>query len=80
MVTINGNLFKANTGNGIQNDGTAVNNIGEPIDLPAEYNSWGDYDGPTGTDGDGVGGSVDVQSLDLLGGLRRYGTQYPGTQ
>ena len=31
VVTIEGNLFKNNDGNGIQNDGTAVNNIGETI-------------------------------------------------
>lgn len=51
VVTIEGNLFKFNGGNGIQNDGATAN-------LPAEYNSWGDFAGPAA--GDGVGGSVDA--------------------
>ncbi len=54
IVTIEGNLFKDNGGNGIQNDGAT-----DP--LPAEYNSWGDIDGPTDTGdaGDGVSSMVD---------------------
>lgn len=52
VVTIQGNLFKVNGGNGVQNDGATTN-------LNVEYNSWGDVAGPTGTLGDGVGGSVD---------------------
>lgn len=49
-VTIEGNLFKVNGGNGIQHNGNGT--------LPATYNSWGDVDGPLVGDGDGVGGSV----------------------
>ncbi len=52
VVTIQGNLFKVNGGNGVQNNGATTN-------LNAEYNSWGDVSGPTGSLGDGVGGSVD---------------------
>lgn len=52
VVTIQGNLFKVNGGNGVQNNGATAN-------LNVEYNSWGDLAGPTGTLGDGVGGSVD---------------------
>lgn len=52
VVTIQGNLFKVNGGNGVQNNGATAN-------LNVEYNSWGDVAGPTGTLGDGVGGSVD---------------------
>jgi len=51
VVTIEGNLFKVNGGNGIQHDGNGT--------LPAEYNSWGDPAGPSGPLGDGVGGVVD---------------------
>lgn len=52
VITIEGNLFKFNGGNGIQNDGATPS-------LPAEYNSWGDIDG-SASGGDGVGGSVDA--------------------
>jgi|GEM_PF-3205026 len=53
VVTIEGNLFKSNGGNGIQHDGIGT--------LPAEYNSWGDPDGPASlTGGDGIGGAVDA--------------------
>jgi hypothetical protein len=52
VVTIEGNLFKVNGGNGIQHDGTGT--------LPATYNSWGDMGGPLVGDGDGVGGSGSV--------------------
>lgn len=48
VVTIEGNLFKENTGNGIQN------NSGNEI--VATYNSWGHVDGPD--DGDGVSDDV----------------------
>ncbi len=52
VITIEGNLFKFNGGNGIQNDGATAS-------LPAEYNSWGDIDGyQSATGGDGIGGSV----------------------
>jgi hypothetical protein len=51
VLTLEGNLFKDNGGNGIRNDsGTA---------LLAEYNSWGDYGGPTADAGDGVSAGVD---------------------
>jgi len=46
ITTIEGNLFKANTGNGIQND--------SGNSLMAEYNSWGDIGGPA--TGDGISG------------------------
>lgn len=52
VVTIQGNLFKVNGGNGVQNDGDTAN-------LNVEYNSWGADQGPTVAGGDGVGGSVD---------------------
>ncbi len=52
VVTIEGNLFKVNGGNGIQHNGNGT--------LPAEYNSWGDPDGPAGPLGDGIGGLVDA--------------------
>ena len=55
VVTIEGNLFEDNGGNGIQNDGTTAN-------LPAQYNNWNDMAGPAGTNGDGVGGSVDASN------------------
>ena len=48
---IEGNLFKANGGNGIQNDGTT-----DPLD--AEYNSWGHLAGPAW--GDGISSQVDA--------------------
>ena len=50
VVTINGNLFKDNTGPGVRHDGTGT--------LNAEYNSWGDIGGPMTGVGDGVAGSV----------------------
>jgi hypothetical protein len=50
-VEIKGNLFMDNAGEGVDNtNGTA------PID--ATYNAWGDYNGPTGTNGDGVSANV----------------------
>ena len=51
VVTIEGNLFKANGGNGIQNDGTT-----DPLD--AEHNSWGHLAGPAS--GDGISTKVDA--------------------
>jgi hypothetical protein len=50
IVTIEGNLFKANGGNGVQNDSGNL--------LDATYNSWGDNGGPAGTNGDGVSSNV----------------------
>ncbi|MBN1922207.1 MAG: hypothetical protein JW892_13245 [Anaerolineae bacterium] len=50
IVTIEGNLFKVNGGNGIQHNGIGT--------LLATYNSWGDVGGPTAANGDSVGGSV----------------------
>jgi len=52
VITIEGNLFKENTGPGIRNDSSEW--------VIAEYNSWGDIDGPTDTGdaGDGVVGNV----------------------
>jgi hypothetical protein len=52
IVTIEGNLFKVNGGNGIQNNGASG--------LKAEYNSWGDVGGPAGTLGDGISANVDA--------------------
>lgn len=50
IVTIEGNLFKVNGGNGVQNDsGNTVN---------ATYNSWGADQGPTAAGGDGVSADV----------------------
>lgn len=51
IVTIEGNLFKANGGFGVTTSGSS---------LEAEYNSWGDLAGPAGTNGDGVGANVDA--------------------
>jgi hypothetical protein len=48
VVSIQGNLFKDNGGNGIQHDGNGT--------LPATYNSWGDVAGPAS--GDGVSTNV----------------------
>ncbi|MCB8983273.1 MAG: right-handed parallel beta-helix repeat-containing protein [Ardenticatenaceae bacterium] len=50
VVSIQGNLFKENGGNGIQHDGNGT--------LPASYNSWGDVGGPAGPVGDGVSANV----------------------
>ena len=50
VVNIQGNIFKANGGLGI-------NNLGANI-VGAEYNSWGDVAGPTGTNGVGVSAKV----------------------
>lgn len=50
VVTVEGNLFKDNGGNGVTNDGT--------VTLDATYNSWGDVAGPAGPLGDGVGANV----------------------
>ncbi len=53
IVTIEGNLFKVNGGMGVNN--ASGNN------LVAEYNSWGDIDGPEVTDGgDGISSDVDA--------------------
>jgi len=49
-VQIYGNALRANTGYGVN----AVSGS-----VVAEYNEWGDIAGPTGTNGDGVSGSVD---------------------
>lgn len=48
VVSIQGNLFKENGGNGIQHNGTGT--------LPATYNSWGHLAGPAS--GDGVSANV----------------------
>ncbi|MBC7265227.1 MAG: right-handed parallel beta-helix repeat-containing protein [Chloroflexi bacterium] len=50
-VQVYGNAFRSNTAYGINNGGATS--------VIAEYNEWGDIDGPTGTNGDGVSGSVD---------------------
>ena len=50
VVNIQGNMFKANGGLGINNLGAST--------VGAEYNSWGDVAGPTGTNGDGVSAKV----------------------
>ncbi|GAB4164279.1 MAG: hypothetical protein Fur0021_39830 [Candidatus Promineifilaceae bacterium] len=47
IVSIMGNLFKANEGPGIRHDGAGL--------LPANHNSWGHIDGAIA--GDGIGGS-----------------------
>jgi hypothetical protein len=52
VVTVEGNLFKNNTGNGIQNDGNSA--------LNAQYNSWGNIAGAAA--GDGVSGDVDASN------------------
>lgn len=50
-VEIKGNLFMGNTGLG-------VNNAAGSSAIDATYNAWGDYAGPTGTNGDGVSAHV----------------------
>jgi len=57
IVTIEGNLFKANGGNGITAGGSS---------LKAEYNSWGDIGGPAGTNGDGVSSNVDAEPFTFV--------------
>jgi hypothetical protein len=49
-VKIKGNLFKDNAGVGINNN--------KGYFFEANYNAWGDYDGPYGTNGDGVTSNV----------------------
>ena len=52
VITINGNLFKANGGDGVVYGGSGL--------LKTEYNSWGDLGGPNVGAGDGANGaSVD---------------------
>jgi hypothetical protein len=51
VVTIQGNLFKVNTGNGVDYGGAGT--------LNAEYNSWGADQGPAVAGGDGAGATVD---------------------
>jgi hypothetical protein len=51
VVTIQGNLFKVNTGNGVDYGGAGT--------LNAEYNSWGADQGPAVPGGDGAGATVD---------------------
>lgn len=46
VITIKGNLFKNNTGDGVLYNGTGS--------LSAAYNSWGDLDGPNVGAGDGA--------------------------
>lgn len=46
VITIKGNLFKSNTGDGVVYSGTGL--------LPATYNSWGDLGGPNAGVGDGA--------------------------
>ncbi|MBN1538148.1 MAG: right-handed parallel beta-helix repeat-containing protein [Anaerolineales bacterium] len=58
IVTIEGNLFKANGGNGVSNGGGSS--------LNAEYNAWGDLAGPAGTNGDGVGTNVDADPFTFV--------------
>lgn len=53
ILTIEGNLFKANGGDGIQNNSAFA--------LDAEYNSWGDLGGPAVGNGDGVSAGVDYE-------------------
>ncbi|MCB8950819.1 MAG: hypothetical protein H6650_02275 [Ardenticatenales bacterium] len=52
VVTVRGNLFKANGGNGIQHDGAS--------NLDAQYNSWGARAGAASGDGSGGTGPLDV--------------------
>ena len=52
IVSITGNLFKANAGPGIRYDGVAV--------LPASANSWGNMEGADAGDGLGGSGVVDA--------------------
>lgn len=52
IVTIEGNLFKANSGLGVEFAGSGS--------LDASYNSWGDDAGPAGVNGDGASPTVVV--------------------
>lgn len=59
VVTIEGNLFKVNGGNGIQNNSGAL--------LKAEYNSWGDKDGYSAAlGGDGISANVDADPFTFI--------------
>lgn len=59
VVNVDGNLFKNNTGAG-------VNNLGDTANLNVQSNSWGDIAGPTGPNGDGAGGSVDASNFTFI--------------
>ncbi|MHB1120141.1 MAG: hypothetical protein ACYC11_08785 [Bellilinea sp.] len=53
VLDIRGNLFRGNIGEGIDNtNGTS--------DIDATFNSWGDWAGPAGTNGDGITLHVDA--------------------
>ena len=71
-IQIQGNLFMDNGGNGIEAGAFAI---------PAEFNSWGSYDGPEAANGgDGISASVDADPwtyVDLY--LEASGTDYPGS-
>lgn len=68
-IDIHGNMFRDNSGNGIE-AGTFT--------VPAEYNSWGDLEGPlASTGGDGISARVDAvpfTHIDLL--LQSSGTPW----
>ena len=59
VINIEGNLFKNDGGNGIDNNG-------DTLSLKAQYNSWGDRLGPAGPQGDGVSGSVDASNFTFV--------------
>ncbi len=59
VINIDGNLFKNNTGAG-------VNNAGDTANLNVQFNSWGDLAGPTGPNGDGTAGSVDAANFTFI--------------
>ena len=71
-IQIQGNLFMDNDGNGIEAGAFAI---------PAEFNSWGSYDGPEAANGgDGISAGVDADPwtyVDLY--LEASGTDYPGS-
>lgn len=68
-IDIHGNMFRDNGGNGIESGALIV---------PAEYNSWGDLEGPqVATGGDGISAGVDAvpfTHIDLL--LQSSGTPW----
>ena len=51
ILDIHGNMFRDNAGNGIE--------AGD-FTIPAEFNSWGSYDGPAAPAGDGISANVDA--------------------
>jgi len=76
-IDIHGNMFRDNAGNGIE-AGSAL--------VPAEYNSWGDLEGPLAANGgDGISAGVDADpfthvDLYLVSSVTPWANQVAKTQ